>query len=486
MQRRFKDFFTRDKKALYMILGIVLISVFSLTIVYAALSVTLNITGSTEITASNWDIHLANPTVKSGSVSSITPSISGNNLSFSANLTKPGEFYEFTVDVVNDGTIDAMIDSVVKTPELTTAQAKYLKYEISYANGESINTKQTIKSKTKTPIKVRIEYRNDLSASDLPSTTTNLSLKLTLIYVQSDGSGSEIKDNGVYNPIRVVSGDGTQVGNEICIKDECFYVISSDTDSVTMLSKYNLYVGGVYNRGWTAYGDEATGKQDSTMLGYRGQPIRNGVTSFSSTDQHGTNYTDYRGSIVEGYVNNYNNYLITQGVTPIEARLITKDELKILGCSEENYNCNRAPDWVWVNAYWSMSAADALYVWTVSGDGSFCDDWYSDNSYFGVRPVVTISRSLIDSTGSSATKRLIEFTIEGITYQAEEGMTWGEWVDSEYSTESFSIDADGYVCNGDIQLNECVKPSDMISSDVTYTNIKSGIACNSFVDSDFE
>jgi prephenate dehydratase len=41
-----KDFFTRDRKALYMILVLVLVSIFSLTIVYAALSVTLNIIGS--------------------------------------------------------------------------------------------------------------------------------------------------------------------------------------------------------------------------------------------------------------------------------------------------------------------------------------------------------------------------------------------------------------------------------------------------------
>jgi hypothetical protein len=28
---------------------------------------------------------------------------------------------------------------------------------------------------------------------------------------------------------------------------------------------------------------------------------------------------------------------------------------------------------------------------------------------------------------------LITFTIGGAEYQAEEGMTWGEWVDSEYN-----------------------------------------------------
>jgi len=35
---------------------------------------------------------------------------------------------------------------------------------------------------------------------------------------------------------------------------------------------------------------------------------------------------------------------------------------------------------------------------------------------------------------------LISFTFEGTTYQAEEGMTWGEWVNSEYNTGGFVID----------------------------------------------
>lgn len=31
---------------------------------------------------------------------------------------------------------------------------------------------------------------------------------------------------------------------------------------------------------------------------------------------------------------------------------------------------------------------------------------------------------------------MITFTIEGITYQAEEGMTWGQWIDSKYNDGS--------------------------------------------------
>ena len=127
----------QDRKTLYLVFSLVLISVFTLSIAYAVLSVTLNIQGNAEVVASSWNIHLENAQVKSGSVAANAPVISGNStLAFEVELNTPGEFYEFTVDVVNEGSIDAMIDSVVKTPELTSAQAKYIKYEISYENEE--------------------------------------------------------------------------------------------------------------------------------------------------------------------------------------------------------------------------------------------------------------------------------------------------------------------------------------------------------------
>ena len=37
------------------------------------------------------------------------------------------------------------------------------------------------------------------------------------------------------------------------------------------------------------------------------------------------------------------------------------------------------------------------------------------------------------------TPTLITFTIDGITYQAEEGMTWGQWIDSDYNGGLFLI-----------------------------------------------
>ena len=38
---------------------------------------------------------------------------------------------------------------------------------------------------------------------------------------------------------------------------------------------------------------------------------------------------------------------------------------------------------------------------------------------------------------------MIAFTIDGTEYQAEEGMTWGEWCDSEYNTDGFYFESYG-------------------------------------------
>ena len=175
------NFNIKDRKVLTLGLCLVVVCVFTLTIAYAALNAVLTIQGSAQVTSSNWDIHLANPKVRNGSATTTVPSIiTSSTVEFCTTLNMPGDFYEFTVDVVNAGSIDAMIENVVKTPELTAEQAKFLKYEITYQNGESITTKQLLAKETSMPIKVRIEYRKDLVASDLPTGQVVLDLALKL------------------------------------------------------------------------------------------------------------------------------------------------------------------------------------------------------------------------------------------------------------------------------------------------------------------
>ena len=52
-----------------------------------------------------------------------------------------------------------------------------------------------------------------------------------------------------------------------------------------------------------------------------------------------------------------------------------------------------------------------------------------------------ILESIINGGGSAT---LITFTIDGTEYQAEEGMTWEQWVDSEYNSGIFIKHIDGF------------------------------------------
>lgn len=52
---------------------------------------------------------------------------------------------------------------------------------------------------------------------------------------------------------------------------------------------------------------------------------------------------------------------------------------------------------------------------------------------------------------------LINFTINGTSYQAEEGMTWAEWCASAYNT-------DGYTTNGDNTAESFIWDRDMMGS----------------------
>ena len=386
------NFNIKDRKILTLGLCLVVVCVFTLTIAYAALNAVLTISGNAQVSSADWDVHLANPKVTNGSVTTTVPTLAtGKSLTFSTTLNMPGDFYEFTVDVVNSGSIDAMIEKVIKTPELTVEQAKFLKYEVSYANGESVANKQAIAAGVTMPIKVRVEYRNDLVASDLPTGQVQLTLGLVLDYIQSDGTGTTVKDNGV----QVVSanGDINAIGTVVTIGDQQFYTIGTEGDNVKLLSMYNLYVGNSVDSNWNVTPlASPTGKQSELARGWiNGAEEWYGTTAFSNTN------STYEGSIVEGHVNNYKTILEADyGVDVVEARLITKDELTSdeIGCSDTDYTCTgSAYPWIYSTSYWSGSAFNTDGVWIVYGGGTFYGSTYRLDSRFGVRPVIIISKS---------------------------------------------------------------------------------------------
>ncbi len=177
----------QKKRQLYRLLFLFLLC---MTIGYAALISDLSINGIAEIANSSWDIHFENIQVKDGS---ITPDSAANidtdtSVSYEVTLSQPGDFYEFNVDVVNEGTIDAMISTVsskMNNVEITTLPA-YLEYSVTYEDDIAIAPNQLLAAGTSETYKVRIAFKTDINPEDLPQTDETLDLLFTVTYVQAD------------------------------------------------------------------------------------------------------------------------------------------------------------------------------------------------------------------------------------------------------------------------------------------------------------
>lgn len=117
---------------------------------------------------------------------------------FSVVLNEPGDYYEFTVDAVNNGTIDAMIAengivNKVYTDSSYTTEAtlpKVLKYTVTYADGNEIEeyhllAKKTNNTATRETYKVRVEYNENIDPSDLDNNNDQtFYFKFCVNYVQ--------------------------------------------------------------------------------------------------------------------------------------------------------------------------------------------------------------------------------------------------------------------------------------------------------------
>ena len=176
-----------QRRYLFTVLVILLLSI---SLGYALLTTNLNIVGTTVVKDNKWDIYFDNVQVKSGSVTVSTPAIdtAKTTVSYSVTLNLPGDYFEFTVDAKNAGTIDGMISAVsskLNGTEITTLP-NYLEYSVTYSDGIVIQNNHLLEAGKTETYKVRVGYKKDISATDLPSTEQTLNLTFSVTYVQAD------------------------------------------------------------------------------------------------------------------------------------------------------------------------------------------------------------------------------------------------------------------------------------------------------------
>ena len=181
------------------LIAVAVVLLLLISVGYAALSTTLTIDGTANIASNSWLIYFTNVDVTTGSVAATqAPTTNGTStttLNWAVNLNTPGDFYEYYVDVKNDGTIDAMIGSLSNT-SLTTNQAKYLNYSVTYDDGATIEQYDKLDAGDMVTLKVRVEYKTDLNPEDLPTETSVASFTYTSNYVQADSNAKARTRNG--------------------------------------------------------------------------------------------------------------------------------------------------------------------------------------------------------------------------------------------------------------------------------------------------
>ena len=183
---------SNKKIHLFLIIGIVLLATISLGT--ALVSSLLNISGKTTIKENSWVIYFDSVRKSTDSVTATEDARITNfektRIDFSVNLTEPGDFYEFTVYTVNDGSIDAMVDSVDKSI-LTENQLKYLDFSVTYDNGREIKRCDALDAHTRKRIKAIVKFKDGVDISDYPTEETNLDLFFDINYVQKDNACPE-------------------------------------------------------------------------------------------------------------------------------------------------------------------------------------------------------------------------------------------------------------------------------------------------------
>ena len=455
-----------------------LILLLGLGIGYAALSTTLKINGTTNISGNTWNIYWDEDSivVNPESMGNTTPTVSNDvettntKLNWTTNLALPGDFYEFTIDAVNAGTMDAMITAINKN--FPSDDYNYISCSVTYADGTEPVVKDMLRNgknaPTKIKYKIRVEFLDTITLEQLeaiPYEGLELEFSYGIVYGQADDTayrgyyyGREVK----YDP----------VSNSTCTSGETCYTWNViDVDDFTLKEKITLQrntsFSGIVN--WISEADY----NNSSAYGMYGRNDKGPVTALkkletqtsSWNDALKVNYVYDTRTAVSNYgvltcVNGVCDINGTQITSNLKARMITGEEiaaLTVAAGAEENtpaYNwslrSSNETDWFffsrdeyklgtnellpsgqtspktlkWLVAntksnshsgatgsgntsdgYWTLSpvSGDVTHAWSIGAsnyepyNGNLGAYYVNDYSSYSLRPVITVSKSVLNN-----------------------------------------------------------------------------------------
>jgi len=422
----------RKKRNKILLLLVLLLAV---SIGFAALATTLKINGTANIGKNTWNIYWDNIANQTGStpedgypdITADENNVASSLVTWEVTLDEPGNYYEFTVDAVNEGTLDAEITEVVSKygnsviPDVIDSEhpspvPSYIKYSVVYADngekpsvGDRLNKKEN-NTPTRRTYKIRVEYDRDAVTNTIINEMDDEGETHTFSLSVKYGQATPIAS--VWTLPQGKTANNLELGDELCVEDQCFNFVRYDGNDVVMLAKYNLKVGNIDDGSSTIGGytsaDSGYGLQSSETRGLMPDSnLRKGVVEFSQINYwggetlddayDGVNYAGEPGTntySVAYYVEGYKSKLINDYNAVIkDARLLTSPE--ILGyCIVDEIYCPTTGVGAFITntSYWLASVGGNV-VDQIYSDGVFSNDTYDYDASFGVRPVIVVEKS---------------------------------------------------------------------------------------------
>lgn len=169
----------KKKILIYLLVFILIISI---SIGYAVLTSSLNLLGSFSFVQNRFSVYLDELKILDSTIENANYSIADDmSISLSGSFKKPGDYIDFSVYIINHGTLDATMESFEFTG-IDSAFSNYFECTLKYADGTSVNVGDYLQAGAARKFIIHLEYSYDIEdfiAID------NLNIGFNLSYIQA-------------------------------------------------------------------------------------------------------------------------------------------------------------------------------------------------------------------------------------------------------------------------------------------------------------
>ena len=263
---------------------LLLILLLAVTIGFALLSTTLKINGTAGIKKNTWNIHWDDTSVHetTGSVTATTPAYVSDaekkNIDFSVEFELPGDFYEFTADAINEGSIDGKIETIqVKfyeadgtTPIAAADMPEEITYSLTHADGSEVSENEVITHGGGTiSYKFRIGFDSEAT---LPASSIVVKPRVEIVPIQhkDEGIKYDLGELVYFDPVSDSQCDSTTFNLNSVIQNNstCYKWRVITTDDTVAKTEIKLQMDHNILRS-TAWRSSSTSENiPTTLFGY--------------------------------------------------------------------------------------------------------------------------------------------------------------------------------------------------------------------------